>query len=208
MSFLDLSSTTGLIATAVLTVNLLLGMLVGASYKRLPLWRKMPRLIRKLKLFDVHNWTAYVALVLSLIHPVLLLFDASTKFTLMDILFPINAPTQGVFVALGTIALLAVIVVVITTQRSVRRKFGFRTWKNIHLAAYLAAILFIVHGVVMDPELKNRPIDFFDGEKLLSEGCFIILVAASVFRYRFYKKKQALRRFEFTKAKRDSGRDK
>ncbi len=34
MSFLDLSSTTGLIATAVLTVNLLLGMLVGASYKK------------------------------------------------------------------------------------------------------------------------------------------------------------------------------
>ncbi len=200
ITFLELSTYTGLVATAVLTFNFLLGMLVSTNYKRLPLWQKAPNLIRKFNLVDVHNWTAYVALFLVAIHPTLLLFDPSTKFKFIDIIFPVNAPTQKLYVAMGTIALLAIIVIITTTQKVIKKKLGFRTWKNIHLTAYVAALLFLVHGVVMDPQLKNRPLDLLDAEKILSEVCFIALAVAVFFRVRYQKKlQQGLRKFHSLK---------
>ena len=200
ISFLQASAYAGLAATAALTLNFLLGMLVSTNYRRLSLWQKSPLFIRKINLVDVHNLTAYVALLLALVHPVLLLFDPSTKFNLIDIIFPINAPTQKLFVALGTVSLLALLVIIITTQKVIKKKIGFRTWKNIHLAAYLMALLFIVHGVVMDPQLKNRPLNLFDAEKIVSELCFIILLVAVFFRVSYQRKFQAgLRKFHLIK---------
>jgi methionine sulfoxide reductase heme-binding subunit len=190
MNFLDLSSTIGLIAAVVLTINLLIGMLVSIHYRKLALWKKMPLLIRRVKLFEIHNWTAYLALLLAAIHPLLLLFDASAKFSFLDIIFPIHAPTQRVYVAMGTISFLAILIIIITSQEIVRKKLGFRTWKNIHLSTYAIALLFLVHGVVMDPELKNRTPDFFDGEKLLSETCLIVLVAAGILRFRYHQRQR------------------
>ena len=84
----------------------------------------------------LHNWTAYLALLLVLLHPLLLVFDAGTKFTLLDILVPGHAPKQPVFVTLGIFALFALLVVIVTTQKIVKKKMGFRLWKNVHLISY------------------------------------------------------------------------
>ena len=192
ISWLDISSTLGLIATAVLTFNLLLGILLSTAYRRSPLWKKMPALLKKISLDDLHNWTAYVALALALAHPLLLLPDRSTRFHLLDIVFPVFAPHQAVWAVLGALALYALILVILTTQKKVKRRLGFRTWKNIHLISYGTALLFIVHGVVMDPELKDRPVDWLDAEKMLSEICGLLLIAATIIRYKYYQR--ALRR--------------
>jgi sulfoxide reductase heme-binding subunit YedZ len=188
VSWLDISSTLGLIATGVLTFNLLLGMLLSSAYRRSPLWKKMPEWLKKVSIDDLHNWTAYAALVLALSHPLLLLPDAATKFLIADIVFPVHAPHQALWVSLGAVALYALIVVILTTQKVVKRRLGFRAWKNIHLISYGTALLFIVHGLVMDPELKDRPVDWLDAEKLLSEICGVVLIAASVARYRYYRR--------------------
>jgi len=42
---------------------------------------------------------------------------------------------------------------------------------------------------VMDPQLKDRPVDYFDGEKVLSELCALILIAAGIFRYKYFAQK-------------------
>ena len=189
-SWLDISSTIGLIATAVLTFNLLLGMLLSTAYRRSPLWKKLPGWLKKISVDDLHNWTAYVALALALAHPLLILPDASQRYRLVDIVWPAHAPHEPFQTVLGALALYALIVVVITTQKAVKRKLGFRSWKNIHLISYGTALLFIIHGIMMDPELKDRPVDWLDGEKMLSEICGIILVAATLVRYRWHRRKQ------------------
>ena len=186
ISFLDLSSFTGLVATVVLTFNFLLGMMLSTNYKRQTYWKTLPKKVKKINLFDFHNWTAYFALLLVILHPTFLLFDASTKFKFIDIIFPIGAPTQKIFVAFGTLSMFALVTVIITTQKKVRDKMSFRTWKNIHLISYGTAMLFVIHGLIMDPLLKNRPVDIFDAEKLVSELCLIILIAASFMRYKFH----------------------
>lgn len=186
MSVLDLSSSLGLVATVLLTINLLLGMLLSAAYKKQPFWKKIPARFKKISLFTLHNWTAYIALVCVLAHALLLLFDPATKFTTPNVFLPFTAPHQPVFVALGTVSLYAVIAVILTSQKKLRKKLSFRTWKNLHLVSYVTALLFIIHGIALDPLLKDRAVDFFDGEKLISEFCAIVLIAATVLRWRHY----------------------
>jgi methionine sulfoxide reductase heme-binding subunit len=188
--WLDVSSTLGLIATAVLTFNLLLGMLLSTAYRRSSLWKQLPAWLKKVSLDDWHNWTAYVALALALAHPLLLLPVAAERYRLTDILFPVHAPHQPLWTCLGAIALYALIVVIVTTQKRVKNRLGFRAWKNIHLISYGTALVFVVHGIFMDPELKDRPVDWLDGEKLLTEVCAVVLVVATAVRYRYYRRAQ------------------
>jgi len=167
-------------------------MLLSTAYRRSPLWKKLPGWVKKISVDDLHNWTAYVALALALAHPLLVLPDASLRYRLADIVWPARAPHQPFQTVLGALSLYAVIVVIITTQKAVKRKLGFRSWKNIHLISYGTAILFIIHGIMMDPELKDRPVDWLDAEKMLSEICGIILVAATLVRYRWHRRKQQI----------------
>ncbi|HLK31361.1 MAG TPA: ferric reductase-like transmembrane domain-containing protein [Puia sp.] len=185
---LELSNDAGIVATVVLTFNFLLGMLLATAYKKNRYWQKLPQRIRETDVNNLHNWTAYVALILVFIHPLLLLLAPSTKFTFVDIIFPLNAPNQKIFVALGTLSMFALIIVIITTQKKLKRMMSFRTWKNIHLISYGTALLFVVHGIFMDQHLKDQSPDFFDGEKLISELCGISLTVASVLRYKYYLK--------------------
>lgn len=189
ITWLDVSSTLGLCATAVLTVNLVLGIFLSTAYRRSPLWKRLPPWIKKLSLDDLHNWTAYVALVLALTHPLLLLV-AGEHYRLIDIVFPLHAPHQAVWTCLGALALYALVTVILTTQKVVKKRLGFRTWKNIHLISYCTALLFVVHGIVMDPDLKDRSVDWLDAEKVLSEICGIVLVVATCIRYRYYRRQQ------------------
>jgi DMSO/TMAO reductase YedYZ heme-binding membrane subunit len=189
-SYLDVSAAVGLCATGLLTINFLLGMMLSTAYKKNRLWKKLPEEIRRISIDDLHNWTAYIALLFVVLHPLLLLADKTSRFTLTDIFYPVNAPTQPYIVLLGSLSMLALVLVIITTQKTVKKKIGFRTWKNIHLVSYGTALLFIFHGLLMDPELKNRPTDWLDAEKFVSEFCLAVLLSAGIVRYRYFKKQQ------------------
>ena len=193
ISFLELSNYAGLMATGVLTLNILLGMMISTGYTKHAYWKRLPPTIRKWDIVDIHNWTAYVALVLVLLHPLLLLLAKESKFTLIDVLFPVNAPHEKWMVAFGTISMYALIVVIITTQKVVKRSIGFRTWKNIHLISYATALLFFVHGMIIDPQLKDRPVDLIDAEKMVSEGCLLLILIASIIRFRYYLKNKIIK---------------
>src|SRR5437016_13064271 len=89
MTAIDLSADIGLAAVFVLTAQLLLGLLLGAKYNP---WTHWPH--KRFNYFRLHNWTGYITLVLTLLHPVVLLASADAKFGLMDIIYPVNAPKQ------------------------------------------------------------------------------------------------------------------
>ena len=188
-TMLELSNYAGLTSAVVLTVNFFFGMLLATAYRANPYWKKLPQKIQRFDVNDIHNYTAYIAWVLVLLHVLFLVLDKTSKFTFTDVLFPLNAPSQSLIVAFGTLSLYAITVVIITTQKLIKRKMSFRAWKNIHLISYGTAILFVLHGIFMNPHLKNGQPDFFDGEKLLLEFCGLLLIVASVKRYMYYLKK-------------------
>jgi len=183
ISFLTLSNYAGLIAICILTFNILLGMLLGTVYKRHSFWKRLAKKLNNINIYNLHNSTTYLALSFVLIHPLLLLFEPSTKFKFIDIIFPINAPHQKLFIALGTLSMFAIIMVIISTKKSVKKKMNYRTWKNIHLISYGTTLLYIIHGIMLDPQLKDRAVDLLDTEKLVSEICALILITATIFRY-------------------------
>ena len=186
---LEFSNYAGLTATVVLTINFLLGMLLATAYKTNQYWKKLPAKVQRLDINEIHNYTAYVAWGLVALHVFFLLVDKTSRFTFIDVVFPINAPTQALLVTFGTISLYALTIVIITTQKVIKRKMSFRAWKNIHLISYGTALLFVFHGIFMDQHLQNMQPDYFDGEKVLSEFCGLSLIAATIFRLKYHMKK-------------------
>ena len=193
MSVLDASSFLGLIALVVLTFNFLLGMMLSTAYKRSKIWKALPAIMQKIDINAVHNVTAYIALSFILLHPILLLFDKGTKFSLLQIVLPVNEPHQPWIVAMGVISFYAILIVIITTQKSIKRKLGFRSWKNIHLISYITALLVCFHGIFIDQHLKDQSPDYLDGEKVLCEICLLVMVVFTVIRLKYYYSSQKLK---------------
>jgi predicted ferric reductase len=176
---IDVSSVAGLIAVGIFTAQILLGLLLSVGYNPIRHW---PR-VRGVKLFTFHNWLAYIGLTVALAHPLILLTSSTAGFRLFDIVVPIWSPTQPIPNTLGAIAFYLVTFVVVTSY--FRTAFGRHRWKLLHYMAYAAAAVFCVHGVWADPLLKNRPPDFIDAEKAYVEGCAILILAATIWRFKY-----------------------
>jgi DMSO/TMAO reductase YedYZ heme-binding membrane subunit len=189
-SYLDISGSLGLCATGLLCFNFILGILLSTGFKAQSYWKKLPERIRMLPVERIHNWTAYLAIFFAFLHPCILFMDQESGFKWMHFVVPLSAPKQPSIVLLGVIAFFALIVVIISSQKIIKKNLGFRTWKNIHLISYATALLFLIHGLLMDPLLKDRPTDFLDAEKFFSELCIILLIVAGYYRYRYYRSKQ------------------
>jgi predicted ferric reductase len=175
MSAVDLSGTIALVAVGLLTVNLLFGLLLSVGYNPVRQW---PR--RRIKLFRLHNWTGYVALIAASLHAGILFFSTSPPFRLMDVLVPIRSPSQPVSNTLGAVALYLVAIVVVTSYY--RSALGRHRWKTIHYTTYAAAAVFFVHGTIADPALQGRAVDFLDAEKVYVEGCAAAVVLVTAWR--------------------------
>jgi predicted ferric reductase len=182
MSAVDLSSYFGLAAMLLLTSNILLGLLISMRYSPVQRWPH-----RKINIFALHNWTGYVALSVAAIHPLILLFSRTAGFKFEMILWPAHSPSQQRVMVLGALAFYCLVIVVGTSY--FRVQLGRRTWKALHYTAYAAAALFYVHGILMDPELKSRPTDYLDGEKVLVEGCMLLVIGAIAWRIRYARNK-------------------
>ena len=176
-SAIDVSSVVGLIAVGVFTAQLLLGLLLSVGYNPLRQW---PR--QRVKLFTFHNWLGYIGLATAITHPLILLLSSTAGFRLFDIAVPIWSPVQPFENTLGAVALYLVAFVVVTSY--LRRAFAHHTWKLLHYTAYAAAAVFFVHGVLADPNLQNKPVDWIDAEKVYVEVCALLIVAATALRFR------------------------
>ena len=180
MTAVDVSGTIALGAVGLLTLNLLLGLLLSIGYNPTRQW---PR--QRVKLFTLHNWTAYVAFAAVVLHAGALLFSSDPTFRLYDILVPIESPVQPFSNNLGALGFYLVTIVVVTSLKRVRTALGRHWWKIVHFTTYAAAVVFFTHGIIADPLLKNRPVDFIDAEKVYVEGCALAVLVATWFRIKY-----------------------
>jgi methionine sulfoxide reductase heme-binding subunit len=185
ISAVDVSAVIGLTAVVLLTLNILMGLLVSTNYNFVKQWphRKLPW-----PLFKIHNWTGYTAMAVVVLHPVVLLCSRTAKFRIVDVLLPLNSPHQTLYNNLGALTFYLFALVVTTSY--FRPKLGYRPWKKLHYIAYLAALSMFIHGTLIDQNLKGQTPDFLDGEKVLVEGCFAVVLAASIWRWRRGSEKQ------------------
>src|SRR5215217_6111559 len=155
----DATTYLGLAAVYLLGVNALLGLLMSARYNP---WRRWPH--RRINLLKLHNWTAYLALAISLMHPIPLLFIDKPRFAIADLLLPVDSPLQPLINTLGAIALYLLVFTVITSIY--RAEIGRQRWKVLHYLTYLVAGLLVIHGVLTNQHLDDQDVDIWDGEKV------------------------------------------
>jgi predicted ferric reductase len=190
MTALDFSADIGLLAVFLGTTNICLGQLIAVRYSP---WRLWPH--RRINIFVVHNWTAYLLITSVLIHPLILLFLTNSRWRLLDVALPVRSPVQPIENTIGAVSVYLIGVVLLTS--CFRLRLGRHRWKLFHYLIYLAAICFFIHGILADPNLKGNPIDPLDGEKAFVESCFFVVLLTTVWawRYRLRKdrKERALR---------------
>src|SRR5579863_99980 len=177
MTAIDLSAYVGLVAVGLVTANMILGLMMALRYSPVRYWPH-----RHFNYFRLHNWTGYLLLGTSILHPIILLFSPTAGFRIRDIIYPVHSPSQPMDNTFGAIALYLLAVVVVTSY--LRLRLGRKTWKAFHFVIYAAALALFWHSIFTDSELKNSPLDPFDGEKVFIEICLIIVVAIGVLRWR------------------------
>ncbi len=180
VSPLDVSSTVGLGALVALSTNVWLGVFVRAKTRIPARWQS--RLPRALSLFKLHKWTGYSFAALVLLHVALIPFDPTSGFRWFDVFLPAWTPHQPVVSTLGAASLYLLGVVVVSSY--FQRRIGYRSWRKLHYLTVVGVPLVLVHGLLTDPLLKDRPVDFLDAEKVLVEACMLAVVLAAVTRLR------------------------
>jgi predicted ferric reductase len=182
ITVLDFSAYIGLAAVGAVTLNLLLGMLMAFRYSPHRSWPH-----RRFNYFRLHNWSGYIALSVSLLHPTILLLNRDPRFRLLDLVYPVHSPSQPLENTIGAIAFYLLAFVVVTSY--LRLQLGRHLWKSFHFRIYFAAAALFFHSLFTDPALKGDPIDWFDGGKLFVESCFIVIAAVSLLRWRYSRRK-------------------
>jgi sulfoxide reductase heme-binding subunit YedZ len=182
MTMIDLSADVALVALALITANICLGLLIAARYSPVRNWPH-----RQINIFQLHNWTAYLLLLAIVFHPVILLFSTTTRWHIVDITIPLWSPVQPTANTLGAISAYVVLVVIVTSY--FRRALGRARWRALHYLVYMAGACIFTHALLVDPKLKGNPFDPLDGEKFFVESClFITCVAAAwAWNYRIAK---------------------
>ena len=110
MTLLDLCSYLGLAAAGAASLNLLLGLLISLRYSPLRHWPHW-----RLNIFAFHQWMAYCTIVLTLTHPLVLLFLDKPHFRVFDILLPIQSPLQPLINVAGAAAMYLLLLVFVTS---------------------------------------------------------------------------------------------
>jgi predicted ferric reductase len=182
ITVLDLSAYLGLTAVAAITLNMLLGVMMAFRYSPVRNWPH-----HRFNYFRLHNWTGYIALAFTILHPLSLLLNKSPRFRVLDILYPIYSPQQPLENTIGAIALYTLALMVITSY--FRIQLGRRTWKAFHFTIYLGAAALFYHSLFTDPDLKGAPIDWLDGGKLFVEACALIILVTAILRARHSRQK-------------------
>jgi len=172
----DLTTYLGLAAVYLLSVNVLLGLLMGARYNPYKRWPH-----RRINVLKLHNWTAYVGLAISVAHPIPLLFLDKPRFSLMNVVWPVDSPEQPTINVIGALALYLLAFTVITSIY--RAEIGRQRWKPLHYLTYVFALLLVIHGTLTDQNLDNKPVDIWDGEKVGIMLCGVVILIATIVRF-------------------------
>jgi predicted ferric reductase len=182
MTALDLSADIGLLAVFLATANICLGQLISVRYSPSRLWPH-----RRINIFALHNWTAYLLMISVLTHPLVLLFSTTSRWRLLDVALPVSSPVQPIENTIGAVSLYLIAVVLLTSY--FRLRLGRHRWKLFHYLIYVAGLCFFIHGILADPDLKGNAINPLDGEKVFIESCLLVVLLTTIWAWRYRLRK-------------------
>lgn len=157
---------TGTIALILLTLSVAFGV---ANVRRVRT-EGMPRFV----LDAVHRNISLLAVTFVGLHIVTSVLDGFAPISLVDAIIPFVSAYRPLWLGLGAVAFDLLLAVAITSL--LRRRFGYRTWRATHWAAYASWPVALLHGLGTGSDTKT-------GWMLaIVVACVVIVLAAVVSR--------------------------
>jgi predicted ferric reductase len=127
----------GLSAYLALFANIVLGLSVKTKF--------LDGVIARWQSFDLHQFTALVALGFVGLHVLALLGDQFVHFSPLQVLVPFAASYRPFWTGLGVFALYSMVAV--TGSFYVKNRIGQKAWRSIHYLSFVTFVLVLFHGV-------------------------------------------------------------
>ncbi|MEZ4656140.1 MAG: ferric reductase-like transmembrane domain-containing protein [Caldilineaceae bacterium] len=140
-----LSRASGVVAYLLLSASTLWGLLLTTKFVK----SSVPAPLT----LAMHNILGWLAISLSIVHAVALLFDDYYVYTLANLLIPFTGPYRPAWVGLGIIGFF--VMVITAASFSWRGFIGQVWWRRLHYFTYLAYTLVTVHGLMAGTDSGN-----------------------------------------------------
>jgi methionine sulfoxide reductase heme-binding subunit len=176
-AFWYISRAAGLSAYLMLFLNVVLGLAVNT--------RIMDALVARWRSFDLHEFTALLAMGLLAIHALALLGDQYIGFSLPQLLVPLGLPYRPFWTAMGIFAMY--LLVVITASSYMRKQLSYKAWRAIHYLSFGAFVMAMGHGIFAG---TDTTMPWAQG-MYLSTGVIVLLL--TIRRFSTAKKKATVR---------------
>ena len=132
----DAARAAALAAFTVLSVSLLTGMAVRTAL--------LAPVARNRAVLSLHGFLSWFWLPLVGVHVAALVLDGTARIGLLDLLVPFRVGYARVAVGLGTVGLLLLLLVGISS--ALRRRMSHRVWHAVHLLSYPMFAVFLLHA--------------------------------------------------------------
>lgn len=162
-----LSRATGLVSLVLLTAVVVLGVVV----RRQDGLRHLPRFV----VVGLHRNLALLAVLLLVVHIVTVVVDPFVSISWLNVFLPFTGTYRAFWLGLGALAVDLVLALVGTSL--VRHRMSPRLWRVVHLLAYAAWPVALVHGVGIGTDMRTAP------GLALAAGCALAGAAAVVWRW-------------------------
>ena len=136
---------TGITAYGLLTLSMMWG--IALSSRIVKSWSPGP--VSML----LHGTVSWLALALSGIHAILLLFDKYYTYQISDIVVPFVGPYKPLAVGLGTSAFWLSLAIALSF--SVKKWIGRKAWRWLHLTSYFSYLLVTAHVLMAGTDAGN-----------------------------------------------------
>ncbi len=155
----------GIVAWALMVIATLWGLLLVS--------RVLERRPSPAWLLDLHKHLSLLTVTLTAAHVIAIWSDDFVHFTVVELLVPLTSDTETSTVALGVLALWALVVVEVTGR--LRHRIPTRVWRPLHLLSAVMVGLATAHGVTMGTDLTN-PVVAIVGLVLAAEVILLLVL--------------------------------
>jgi sulfoxide reductase heme-binding subunit YedZ len=135
--FWYLSRTSAILAYILLFINIVFGLGLKTKF--------LDKLSARWQSFDLHQFSALLALALIALHVFSLLGDQYMNPALSDLLVPLSGSYRPVWTALGIVSFYILIIIVLSSYT--RRFIGQRVWRMIHMISFGLFYVILYHGL-------------------------------------------------------------
>lgn len=140
-----LTRASGMVALALLTLSMVLGIVAGTRLSS----ARWPRFVTQ----GLHRNISLFVLVLLALHVGAAVVDDYVTITVQESLIPFIGTYRPIWMGLGALASDLVIAMIVTSL--LRQRIGYETWRAVHWTAYLCWPLSVVHGLGTGSDVRT-----------------------------------------------------